>query len=229
MINYQTTGPRRKKLVNALSRITGQPAKYLGVPSCAFRVGNFTVSRSGEVSPTPSEEIQKALKESGFGGEETTGGSVITIPRAEMSDLALTNFENMVVSKRRLLRRALCLKNTLPYDITEDALIIRWFESEQPKYPESAQKLVYAMIRHAQNSHRISAKVVSSENPRYSMRAFLYALGFSGAEYHDLRMELIGHLEGDVSFRRGHRKKKEPVPSPLTGLIGSIYYYGFMG
>ncbi len=221
MINYQTTGNKRKQLVNALSQITNCPATYLGVPSCAYAVGEYTISRLGEVEPTPSDEIRLALEGKGFTGTEQNNGTIIEIPRADLTDLALTNFQNMVTSKRAILRRSLKLNNTLPYDITPDALIIRWFENTPPT--DSAKKLVKAMIRHAKYSKRISPEPIPPENPRYSMRAFLYALGFSGSEFHDLRMEFIGHLPGDVSFRRGHRKKKEPSVGEIRERMEEIY------
>ena len=44
MINYNCTGERRKKLVQALTKITGEPSVYLGIPTCGFRVGDYTVS-----------------------------------------------------------------------------------------------------------------------------------------------------------------------------------------
>ena len=47
IIYYDVTGAARKNLVAAIERLTGEKAKYLGVPSCAYRIGNYEVSKDG--------------------------------------------------------------------------------------------------------------------------------------------------------------------------------------
>jgi len=46
-IKYNVTGPDRKRLVQAIAMILESDAKYLGVPSCAYQVDNFTISKDG--------------------------------------------------------------------------------------------------------------------------------------------------------------------------------------
>ena len=83
-LNYSVTGDERKRLVKAIAAHTGADAKYLGVPSCAYQVDYFTISKDGRVSfddRADSEEIEsliEALAAQGFtaeapadGGEET--------------------------------------------------------------------------------------------------------------------------------------------------------------
>ena len=49
-IDYHLTGNDRKKLVQDISEITGQTARYLYMPSCAYSIGDFyTVTREGDL------------------------------------------------------------------------------------------------------------------------------------------------------------------------------------
>ncbi len=203
MINYNVTGPKRKKLVRILSDLTGQDSKYLGMPSCAFQVGEYTVSKVCEITPTPPEDIIQRLAAYGFGGEKKEDGTIITIPREDMTDTAVLRFENMVISKKPLLRQALNVQNTLPMEVTEDAIIIRWFETEEPDDLEAVKILIDAMIRHAKKVKRISPRPVSMDNPKYNFRVFLNSLGFIGDEYKDLRRVFLKHLEGSSARRHG--------------------------
>ena len=94
-LNYSVTGDERKRLVKAIAAHTGADAKYLGVPSCAYQVDYFTISKDGCVSfddRADSEEIEsliETLADQGFtaeapadGGEET-GKAAQDAPDAE--------------------------------------------------------------------------------------------------------------------------------------------------
>lgn len=54
---YGVTGPDRKTLVAVISTITGIEAKYLGMPSQAFKIGDYTVSKKGPESPALIETL----------------------------------------------------------------------------------------------------------------------------------------------------------------------------
>lgn len=45
LINYHVTGAERKRLVKTIASYTGCDAKYLGVPSCAYRADGFTIDQ----------------------------------------------------------------------------------------------------------------------------------------------------------------------------------------
>ena len=71
-LDYNVTGDDRKRLVKAVAAYTQADAKYLGVPSCAYQVDYFTISKDGCVSfddRADSEEIEgliEALVSQGF-------------------------------------------------------------------------------------------------------------------------------------------------------------------
>ena len=47
----------RKELVNALSKHLGLKAKYLGVPSFAYEIGEFTITREGKILNKAGDEM----------------------------------------------------------------------------------------------------------------------------------------------------------------------------
>lgn len=62
-INYNVTGPKRKKLVEALSKELGTEAKYLAAPSFAYQVGAFTIDRNGLLEGEDNKELVRKLFE----------------------------------------------------------------------------------------------------------------------------------------------------------------------
>ncbi len=76
-INYNVTGADRKEMVNLISDVLGGvESHYLGVPSCAYRVGDFEISRDGALTvadDTDRELVRKiveALAQAGLESED---------------------------------------------------------------------------------------------------------------------------------------------------------------
>ena len=49
VLHFNVTKDKRKAMVQAIEKKIGGKAKYLGVPSCAYEIGNFTVGKNGEL------------------------------------------------------------------------------------------------------------------------------------------------------------------------------------
>ena len=49
VLHFNVTKEKRKAMVQAIEKEIGGKAKYLGVPSCAYEIGNFTVGKNGEL------------------------------------------------------------------------------------------------------------------------------------------------------------------------------------
>lgn len=49
VLHFNVTKDKRKAMVQAIEKEIGGKAKYLGVPSCAYEIGNFTVGKNGEL------------------------------------------------------------------------------------------------------------------------------------------------------------------------------------
>lgn len=62
-INYNITGPKRKKLVEAISKELETEAKYLAAPSFAYQVGDYTVDRNGVLEGEDNKELVRKLFE----------------------------------------------------------------------------------------------------------------------------------------------------------------------
>ena len=60
-INYNVTGAERKSLVAAISQELNAPAKYLGMPSAAYEVGEYTVTKTGELIGEDNRELVSDL------------------------------------------------------------------------------------------------------------------------------------------------------------------------
>ena len=89
-IHYNRTGAQRKELVKAISNITGEKAKYLGMPSCAYQIGPFHLDKSGTVEYDENEvpqigQIILELMAAGFNGEmeDMTAEGTVKIPQQE--------------------------------------------------------------------------------------------------------------------------------------------------
>lgn len=74
--DYDLHGSDRKPLIEAISQILGKPAVYQGAPSFSYRVGDYTVDRSGVLSygnnthPDIAASLIDALQERGFVAEK---------------------------------------------------------------------------------------------------------------------------------------------------------------
>ena len=222
VIKYNVTGTDRKRLVTALSKLTGVKAKYLGMPSMAYEVGDFIIDKNGTLELTgkaEGEEIESVaehLLSEGFTPmEETkategaqtadsgTFGLCISMPRNSFTDTALENVKAIIQAKGELIRHALLLDD-LPIKISEEEVSFPWFE-EMPS-PEEVQAYTHfisALCEMARNQKRIMAKEKETPNEKYAFRCFLLRLGFIGKEYKEERKILLRNLTGSSAFKGG--------------------------
>ena len=226
VIKYNVTGADRKRLVTALSEITGVKAKYLGMPSMAYEVGDFIIDKNGTLEQggkAKGEEIESVaehLLSKGFTPmEETKGteaaqtadsgtfGLCISMPRNSFTDTALENVKAIIQVKGELIRHALRLDD-LPIKISEEEVSFPWFE-EMPS-PEEVQAYTHfisALCEMARNQKRIMAKEKETPNEKYAFRCFLLRLGFIGKEYKEERKILLRNLTGSSAFQGGAKNE----------------------
>ena len=110
-MRIETNAANRKDVVKAVSAILGQPSRYLGVPTCAYEVGNCTIDRSGAVETEDektAEMVRAGLLEQGLieslqaEVEETT----VSLPVEGMTAEGLKNLIFLTRSKQYLINRA---------------------------------------------------------------------------------------------------------------------------
>jgi hypothetical protein len=213
-IKYNVTGPDRKRLVQAIAQILESEAKYLGVPSCAYQVDNFTISKDGILSfddQTKSDEAEQLIErlcEMGFEAEieESTDGLCIELPLKDTSEAAIDNLRRMVDSKATLIKKALGA-DSLEIEVTEERIRFPWFDRiPEPEVISATTHFLGHMLDAAKSHKRVTAKEKETDNEKYAFRCFLLRLGFIGDEFKETRRTLLRNLTGSAAFRTGAKK-----------------------
>ncbi len=125
-MRIETNAANRKDVVKAVSGILGQPSKYLGVPTCAYQIGNCTIDRSGAVETEDektAELVRAGLLEQGLietphtEVDETT----VSLPVEGMTAEGFKNLIFLIHSKQYLINRAFAEEVfRIPAELTEE-------------------------------------------------------------------------------------------------------------
>lgn len=207
----------RKALVQAISEFTGAKAKYLGMPSAAYRIDYFTVTKEGNLEfddRADSEEIENLIEHLAGAGflaktkqeetetEETTG-LTISMP---LDKVAVGNLTRLLDAKGSLIRKALGITDTR-IEISEDKVSFPWFETiPSPEELDAYTKFIAALCEMSVKAKRVTAKEKEVDNDKYAFRCFLLRLGFIGAEFKAERKILLQKLTGPAAFKNGVKK-----------------------
>ena len=210
-IKYNVTGPDRKRLVQAIAQVLESDAKYLGVPSCAYQVDNYTISKDGILSfndHAKGEQLIERLCEMGFEAEtkEVTDGLCIELPLKDTTEAAIENLRRMVDSKATLIKKALG-SDCLEIEVTEERIRFPWFDRiPEPEVISAASHFLEHLLDAAKCHKRVTAKEKETDNEKYAFRCFLLRLGFIGDEFKETRRTLLRNLTGSAAFRTGAKK-----------------------
>lgn len=219
---FNVTGTDRKRLAAAISEFTGEKAEYQFMPTCAYVIGEFTLSKEGSLSCEDSTDVTALLEKltaDGFTAEydaepiteteadkEESHGIAIQIPMAGFTETALQNLHTLVEAKGSLIKKALGV-TSLPINQIDDRLDFPWFaEDSTPEELNAYMHFITALCEMAKKQKRITAKEKETDNEKYAFRCFLLRLGFIGAEYKGERKTLLRNLSGSSAFRSGSRK-----------------------
>ena len=109
-MRIETNAANRKDVVKAVSGILGQPSKYLGVPTCAYQIGNCTIDKKGAVETEDektAELVRAGLLEQGFIGspEPEADETTVSLPVEGMTAEGLKNLIFLTHSKQYLINR----------------------------------------------------------------------------------------------------------------------------
>ena len=215
-INYNVSGKDRKELVAAISEIVGAEAKYMGVPSCAYKVGNITIDKTGNVAGDGRQltSIKKELSERGFSceesGDETAEEAAlertgIAIQMPMLDETSIQNLRAIVESKSNLIKKAIGT-DALPIEEIGGKLDFAWFNKEaSPEEVKAYMNLITKLCEMAKTQKRVTAKEKETDNDKYAFRCFLLRLGFIGDEYKTDRKMLLKNLSGSSAFRNGKK------------------------
>lgn len=200
-IRTNAQGADRKRLVADLAAITGEPSRYLGVPTLSYEVGGFTVLKDGTVAALQdASDLISELRARGWEAEPVDAGLTITLPASKVN---AANMEALLKAKGSLIRHSLGI-DALPMEVGDGKVSFPWF----PTTPEeddvlAATSLIEAMAKRSRTLTRVTAKDAPTDNEKYAFRCFLLRLGFTGDDKRAARRALLRRLDGNSAFRHG--------------------------
>ena len=225
-VNYNVTGARRKELVKAIADATGAKAKYMGMPTAAYKIDYFTVTKDGMLlfdDRADSEEVEQVLEAvaaAGFECEAQDGfeeeseepsenaaqaaadGLTVEMPRSFFMETALDNLKRIVESKAALIKKAIGT-DALPIEVTDEEVSFPWFTEVDADMVHAYTNFISKLSEMAKNATRVTATEKAVDNEKYAFRCFLLRLGFIGADYKTDRKILLKNLTGSSAFRNG--------------------------
>ena len=206
-IKFNCTCAERKKLVQAISEITGLSAEYQYMPTCAYNIGTMTVDKKGTLhceDGTNIDGLLQELRKRGFITETENDNHRLTIsfPKEILNEQTLSNLDRILENKGTLIKHAL-QTNSLEYTVTETEVQFPWFTVNDSEDADAYSRFITALIDMSKNQKRINNKPNTSDNEKYTFRCFLLRLGFIGGEFKSLRKVLLRNLSGSSAFRHG--------------------------
>lgn len=221
--HFNVSADSKKRLVKLISSHLGLESKYLGVPSCAYRIGSYTVNKDGSLSWKEDDEMTtgllEALKAEGFSAAEDkemeeeevlveeemeeeaeVNRLCISFPKSMYDGRTLENLKTLVLAKGALMKKAF---RTESLEIVEDdeKVSFPWFELIDSDHFNAYTQFITAITKMAKEQKRILGREREVENDKYAFRCFLLRLGFIGDEYKLARKILLENLEGSAAFK----------------------------
>ena len=213
-LKFNVTGNERKALVEAIAEITGVKPKYLGMPTAAYQVEEFMISKDGTVTTGKTTEsmvelMVERLCERGFEPQlqHEEIGLTVAMPRGYFTEIGLENLQKVVDSKAGLIKKALGIDD-LPIEVTDEKVSFPWFSVKPAEDAEvtAYTHFIYSLCEMAKNLKRVNAREKEVENEKYAFRCFLLRLGFIGNEYKVERKILLQNFSGSAAFKNGGAK-----------------------
>ena len=219
LLHYNRKGAARKVLVRALEQVTGLKSTYLGAPTMAYAIGEFTLDKDGVLSfPDDKGSIAKELLQRGFKPEEgecateevneveskaeEPVGDILSIsfPRETLSEEGMERLKNLLEAKSTLLKHAFAA-DSLDLEVDDEKITFPWFKSQDADHTNAYMLFLQAILKMANEQKRVLGKVREVENEKYAFRCFLLRLGFIGSNYKRVRKILMENLEGCAAFK----------------------------
>ena len=227
-IEFHRTGAERKALVTAIGEILEVRPKYKGMPSAAYEIDYYTVTKDGTLEfddRADSEEVENLL-------ERLADRGIVAAPtemaqawldareaeRSEKSETALQeanvgltveiplekvavgNLTKLLDAKGNLIRKALGITD-LRIELLEDRVAFPWFSQVDADSVAAYTHFISALCEMSRNAKRVTATEKPVENEKYAFRCFLLRLGFIGTEYKAERKILLRNLSGSTAFK----------------------------
>ena len=231
-VHYNVPGKERKNLAQAIGAWLEEDAKYAGVPSCAYRIGNFTIDKDGNlsaegVSEDTIERLIEHLYDEGFESDISADTAEpdekadneaqslgISMPRTLFTDTQLDNIRKLAAAKAGLIKKAMGTDELLILDNGETVSFPWWHNDIGPEEVHAFSTFICKLKETAGELKRVTSKETEPDNEKYAFRCFLLKLGFIGDEYKADRKVLLKNFEGSSAFKSGH--KREALPEAIS-------------
>ena len=202
-IKFNIEKSQRKALAQKIGELTSNEVKYLGVPSCGYQIGAYTLDKEavlhGDELP---DEIRSELQKAGYTAEDEPVALTISMPRNFFGEQGLENLLQIIENKETLLKHALNTES-LAINECEETIEFPWFTVEKDGDGDAYARFITALCEFAKNLKRVVNKPDTSDNEKYAFRCFLLRLGMIGEEYKPVRKVLLRRLTGSSAFRHG--------------------------
>lgn len=207
-IRFNIEKSQRKALAQKIGELTGSEVKYLGVPSCGYQIGAYTLDKEAVLSfadRMDTEVIEKVLDgldKAGYTSEDEPEALTISMPRDSFAEQSMNNLLQLIANKETLLKHALNTES-LAVNECEKTVEFPWFTVEKDGDGDAYARFITALCEFAKNLKRVVNKPDTSDNEKYAFRCFLLRLGMIGADYKAARKVLLRNLTGSSAFRHG--------------------------
>ena len=202
-IRFNIEKSQRKALAQKIGELTGSEVKYLGVPSCGYQIGAYTLDKEavlhGDELP---DDIRSELQKAGYTAEDEPVALTISMPRDFFTEQSMNNLIQLIANKETLLKHALETES-LAVNECEETVEFPWFTVEKDGDGDAYAKFITMLCEFAKNLQRVVNKPDTSDNEKYAFRCFLLRLGMIGEEYKPVRRVLLRRLTGSSAFRHG--------------------------
>ena len=229
-IEFHRTGAERKALVTAIGEILEFRPKYKGMPSAAYEIDYFTVTKEGTLEfddRADSEEVENLLEQLAERGIVAAPAEMaqawLNAREAELSEksetepqeanagltveipldkVAVGNLTKLLDAKGNLIRKALGITD-LRIEVLEDHVAFPGFSQADSDSAAAYTHFISALCEMSRNAKRVTATEKPVDNEKYAFRCFLLRLGFIGSEYKAERKILLKNLTGSSAFKNG--------------------------
>ena len=228
VLHFNVKGEDRKMMVKTIEKELGVKAKYLGVPSCAYQVGEYRVERDGTLSfekddiDEISRVVDACITATGYtpegweenkqenSQEESAENHIELTVTMPIEKVEVKNLINLLTAKGELIKKALGI-DSVEFEVDEDEATVSfpWFKSISPEEGKTYTTFISSLCQMSLNQKRITAKAKDNENEKYAFRCFLLRLGFIVDEYKADRKILLKNLTGSSAFKSGAKKGGE--------------------
>lgn len=207
-IRFNIEKNQRKALAQKISELTGSEVKYLGVPSCGYQIGAYTLDKEAVLTcdeQTDADTIEKVLNglaAAGYTAKDEPVALTISMPRDIFGEQGLENLLQIIENKETLLKHALNTES-LAVNECEETIEFPWFTVEKDGDGDAYARFITALCEFAKNLKRVVNKPDTSDNEKYAFRCFLLRLGMIGEDFKAARKVLLRNLTGSSAFRHG--------------------------